>query len=396
MTTTIASNPPLLQGDVHWQRPPQVQEQLSPAAPDHSLSTSTPLLQDTPLPPPPEDNHVIIDARAEKKQRNERLRALSKTFGPIPGVPIFSGWDKRKPCSDSAVHRSIIAGICGNKKEGAFSIAVSGLYADDEDGGEIIIYTGAGGRERWTETVPRKRIRHGPQTQDQSWEMPSNRALMISSETGNPVRVIRSYRCPSKYAPLTGYRYDGLYKVTTCWTSVGKNGKAICRCRLERLPEQPPIPVRPPTLSTSTKRRQRLVSRQARCPPQPDNSHDLSGEMDVDVQSGIQSDPSSSMLESNDFAMIELDSQADAEQPKPLSPQRPASSNLNKNPDIRKLPRYRWDPKTNGLVRLPLQEDVGVEGEDDATLVPDEDGVNMSDAGDLSDMNHSPSTSSNL
>jgi hypothetical protein len=43
------------------------------------------------------------------------------------------------------------------------------------------------------------------------------------------------------------------------------------------------------------------------------------------------------------------------------------------------LPRYRWDPKKNELVRLPtshpIPEDLdAVEGEDDATLVPSEYG----------------------
>ena len=35
----------------------------------------------------------------------------------------------------------------------------------------------------------------------------------MSSLTGKPVRVIRSWKCPSQFAPTQGYRYDGLYKV---------------------------------------------------------------------------------------------------------------------------------------------------------------------------------------
>jgi len=34
-----------------------------------------------------------------------------------------------------------------------------------------------------------------------------------SRDTGKPVRVIRSYKHVSKYAPEKGYRYDGLYTV---------------------------------------------------------------------------------------------------------------------------------------------------------------------------------------
>jgi hypothetical protein len=41
-------------------------------------------------------------------------------------------------CCSSAVHRSIMAGICGNSVDGAYSIALSSLYKDDEDGGDVM------------------------------------------------------------------------------------------------------------------------------------------------------------------------------------------------------------------------------------------------------------------
>jgi hypothetical protein len=34
-----------------------------------------------------------------------------------------------------------------------------------------------------------------------------------SRDTGNPVRVVRSHKLVSDYAPVEGYRYDGLYTV---------------------------------------------------------------------------------------------------------------------------------------------------------------------------------------
>ncbi|KAF8556214.1 SRA-YDG [Imleria badia] len=143
-------------------------------------------------------------------------------------------------CCSSAVHRSIMAGICGNSVDGAYSIALSSLYKDDEDGGDVIIYTGSGGRKRWSDSNPPKRLRLGPQTMDQSWDDPPNKALIVSCLSGNPVRVIRSWRCPSQYAPVKGFRYDGLYRVASYWTGKGRNGKKICRCRLE-VPHHPPI-----------------------------------------------------------------------------------------------------------------------------------------------------------
>lgn len=37
--------------------------------------------------------------------------------------------------------------------------------------------------------------------------------LQMSSQTKKPVRVIRGYKLHSEYAPVEGYRYDGLYTV---------------------------------------------------------------------------------------------------------------------------------------------------------------------------------------
>lgn len=41
----------------------------------------------------------------------------------------------REDCSQAAVHAPWVAGIAGGKLDGAFSIALSGGYEDDEDSG---------------------------------------------------------------------------------------------------------------------------------------------------------------------------------------------------------------------------------------------------------------------
>lgn len=38
-------------------------------------------------------------------------------------------------------------------------------------------------------------------------------AMQISSQTKKPIRVVRGYKLHSEYAPVEGYRYDGLYTV---------------------------------------------------------------------------------------------------------------------------------------------------------------------------------------
>ena len=74
-------------------------------------------------------------------------------------------------------------GISGSQNEGADSIVASGGYEDDHDFGDIIIYTGEGGRDPNTGThVADQEFRGG------------NRALAVSCDEGLPVRVIRGAR----------------------------------------------------------------------------------------------------------------------------------------------------------------------------------------------------------
>ena len=58
---------------------------------------------------------------------------------------------------------------------------VSGGYVDDQDLGDVIIYTGAGGNDPNT----------GRQVADQSIDHPNNAGLVTSELSGLPVRVTR-------------------------------------------------------------------------------------------------------------------------------------------------------------------------------------------------------------
>lgn len=66
-----------------------------------------------------------------------------------------------------------MAGIYGNPRDGTFSVVLSNAYKDDEDGGDVMyvffqdanlyltissIYTGSGGRERFSNASPPKRV----------------------------------------------------------------------------------------------------------------------------------------------------------------------------------------------------------------------------------------------
>lgn len=141
--------------------------------------------------------------------------------------------------------RPTVAGISGNPHDGAWSVALSGGYPDDIDLGYAFTYTGCGGRDlKGTKQNP-KNLRTAPQTSHQSFDNPLNAALKRSAETRNPVRVIRGYKLQSRYAPLTGYRYDGLYVVEKAWMAKGlTNGLMVCRYAFKRMDHQEPLPQR--------------------------------------------------------------------------------------------------------------------------------------------------------
>ncbi|KAI0632104.1 PUA-like domain-containing protein [Trametes polyzona] len=169
----------------------------------------------------------------------------STVFGHIDGVPVGSTFENRLFLHHSSVHSGILAGIAGSKHEGCYSVVLSGGYEDDKDQGYKFVYTGCGGRDRKDGEKPRE----GPQTCDQSWENSRNASLRVSAYTKKPVRVVRGYKSSSDFAPVKGYRYDGLYVVEEAWMDVGKSGFKVCKFKLSRLPGQPPIPRRQGTLN---------------------------------------------------------------------------------------------------------------------------------------------------
>ncbi len=140
-------------------------------------------------------------------------------FGEIPGIPEGHWFKDRKEMMPSSFHRQWGSGIDGGASEGVAAIVLSGGYEDDEDHGDEIIYTGAGGN------VARKQIK------DQMWTK-QNAGLLKSQNEGRPVRVIRGHKHKSDYSPKTGYIYAGLYSIVDSWEETGKSGFKICRFKL--------------------------------------------------------------------------------------------------------------------------------------------------------------------
>ncbi|GHH03964.1 YDG/SRA domain-containing protein [Streptomyces rubradiris] len=144
-------------------------------------------------------------------------------IGELPDITVGQTFPSRRALHDAGVHRPLQAGICGTKQTGAESIVVSGGYKDDEDYGAVIIYTGHGGRDPETQK----------QVAEQSLTDPGNAALVTSYLEGFPVRVVRGAQSRSPYAPAEGYRYDGLFNVSSFGSKMGVDGFRVWQFRLE-------------------------------------------------------------------------------------------------------------------------------------------------------------------
>lgn len=153
------------------------------------------------------------------------MGVMTRQFGDVPGYPQGSTWSLRREVSKAGVHCPPMGGISGTGKDGADSIVVNGGYEDDEDWGDEIIYTGAGGNDSTTKA----------QVRDQELTQPGNAGLVTSQFEGLPVRVVRGSKGVRPYSPASGFRYDGLYRVAEHWSEIGKSGFRIWRFRLVRL-----------------------------------------------------------------------------------------------------------------------------------------------------------------
>ena len=173
-------------------------------------------------------------------------------IGEIEGISEGQIFENRRELHDANVHRGLMRGI-GARGE---SIVLSGGYVDDNDFGDMIIYTGEGGRDSNT----------GLQVSDQTLTG-GNLALYNHYREGNPVRVSRGSNADSEYAPPTGYQYGGLFRIENAWTDIGRDGYKIWRYKFVKLSNSEiitPTPVQTPVApqgSRITQRTQVTTSR---------------------------------------------------------------------------------------------------------------------------------------
>ncbi|KAL4367165.1 hypothetical protein GQ457_05G011630 [Hibiscus cannabinus] len=205
---------------------------------------------------PPKDKNVkkgdVPEVDVKGKAKRPDLKAISKMIetnevlypekriGCLPGIDVGHRFYSRAEMVAVGFHSHWLNGIdyMGQSyKKGeyehytfplAIAIVLSGMYEDDLDNAEDVIYTGQGGHDL---TGNKRQIR------DQVLER-GNLALKNCVDPEVPVRVIRGHESASSYSGKV-YTYDGLYKVVKYWAEKGISGYTVFKYRLRRLEGQP-------------------------------------------------------------------------------------------------------------------------------------------------------------
>lgn len=172
----------------------------------------------------------------------------AKDFGDN-GLVNGQIWLKRVHMMRDGAHAAPIAGISGNPSVGAYSVVLGEFdertnkgYANI-DMGNVIEYLGTALPDNGdgpTNVVDPHLYNPNSWTtsMDCANATSATQALYRSQLTGEPVRVIRSWKMCEAVTnkPRRGYRYDGLYRVVK--RTALKEARQIWSFRLERLPGQ--------------------------------------------------------------------------------------------------------------------------------------------------------------
>lgn len=154
---------------------------------------------------------------------------MDHPLGEVPGVAVGATFANRRVLAQAGVHRHTMMGISWSTGMPAESVVISGGYEDDQDWGDVILYTGMGGSNS------------GTQVKDQTLTA-GNMALMKSLELRTPVRVVRGAKAAGPFAPDRGLRYEGLFRVTDAFFERGRSGCRVWRFVLTKLEVVPLVP----------------------------------------------------------------------------------------------------------------------------------------------------------
>ncbi|KAI8562565.1 hypothetical protein RHMOL_Rhmol03G0044900 [Rhododendron molle] len=174
------------------------------------------------------------DLRAGALLMSKGIRTnMTKRVGAVPGIEVGDIFFFRMEICLVGLHAQSMAGIdymslkVGLDEEPvAVSIVSSGSYEDNDEDGDVLIYSGQGGVLRKDNVMMDQKLERG------------NLALEKSLHRGNDVRVIRGMRDETN---ATGkiYVYDGLYNIQESWVEKGKSGCNVFKYKLVRAAGQP-------------------------------------------------------------------------------------------------------------------------------------------------------------
>ncbi|KYG47945.1 hypothetical protein M433DRAFT_462976 [Acidomyces richmondensis BFW] len=171
----------------------------------------------------------IIPGKPHSKHQKKTIDSLDPKY-PRTSAKFFGNglllngqwWPTQLAAVRDGAHGATVAGISGGEG-GAYSCIMSGGHDyPDVDNGDEVLYCGT--------------------DSDNGAITEKTRLLLQSEETGNPVRLIRSSKLNSPYAPKLGLRYDGLYQVLSHeMLDPVSSLRQRHRFRLQRLPGQDPF-----------------------------------------------------------------------------------------------------------------------------------------------------------
>ncbi len=124
-------------------------------------------------------------------------------YGEVPDCPPGTAFEDRREAYEAGVHRTTQAGIAG-QADGTQSICLSDGYSDDRIQGDLISYTGFGGRDANT----------GRHIADQQL-VKGNLGLIENYKLGRPVRILVKESVLTSKKSDTEYIYLGLFTVTS-------------------------------------------------------------------------------------------------------------------------------------------------------------------------------------
>ncbi|EOA16199.1 hypothetical protein CARUB_v10004340mg [Capsella rubella] len=160
------------------------------------------------------------------------LNRDKRIVGSIPGVQVGDIFFFRLELCVMGLHGQTQAGIdyltgslSSNGEPIATSVIVSGGYEDDDDHGDVIMYTGHGGQDKLGRQAEHQKLEGG------------NLAMERSMYYGIEVRVIRGLKYENAVSSKV-YVYDGLFRIVDSWFDIGKSGFGVFKFRLERIEGQ--------------------------------------------------------------------------------------------------------------------------------------------------------------